>query len=142
MIKKLRERIGERGSAAVELAISLPVLLTVTAGVLEFGQAFQLRQNLVQAATEAARAGSALTCPRPTYSEARAAADTALQSAGLDPSLARVSLTNTGGAPGSEMNVVVAYDAQLPMLGRLLHLRNVAANGSFEVSVEIAAENE
>jgi Flp pilus assembly protein TadG len=142
MMRKLRERIGERGSAAVELAMSLPVLLTVTAGVIEFGQAFQLRHNLVQAATEAARAGSALTCPRPTESEARDAAGTALESAGLEPSLARISLTNTGGAPGSEMNVVVAYDAHLPMLGRFLHLRNIGSDGSFEVSVEIAAENE
>ena len=142
MIRKLRERLGERGSAAIELSLSLPVFFTVTAGVLEFGQAFHLRQNLVHAASETARAGAQLTCPRPTSAEAIAAGKEALLSAGYDPALARFDLSNTGGEPGTDMTVRLEYDTYMPMLAKVLHLTKLGADGKFEVRVEVAAENE
>lgn len=142
MLRAIRKRMGERGSAALELTLSMPVLFSVTAGVIEFGHAFQVRQNLVSAAAEAARAGSQLTCPRPTDAEARAAAFTALADAGLEPDNARLGLTNTGGEPGTDMRVTLAYDIYMPMLSKILHLANLGVDGRFEVSVEVAAENE
>jgi Flp pilus assembly protein TadG len=142
MLRAMRNRMGERGSAALEFALTMPVFLMVTAGVIEFGHAFQVRQNLVNAASEAARAGSQLTCPRPSDGEASAAAFASLSDAGLDPSLARIDLSNTGGDPGTDMSVTLAYDVYLPMLSNILHLTNLGPGGRLEVSVEVEAENE
>jgi Flp pilus assembly protein TadG len=142
MLRSIRNRLGERGSAAMELSMSLPVILSICAGVIEFGQAFHLRQNLVTAALEAARAGSQLTCPRPTTAEAIAAAAETLEAAGLDPQLARIALTNAGGEPGTDVVVRLAYDVYMPMLANLMHLSSLGPDGRLEVSVEIAAENE
>jgi Flp pilus assembly protein TadG len=142
MFRAIRERLGERGSAALELSLTMPIVFAVSAGVIEFGQAFNLRQNLVSAASEAARAGSQLTCPRPTEAEVRAAAAATLSAAGLDPSAARIVLGNTGGAPGTDMTVSLAYDMYIPMLSKVLNLPNVGPSAVMEISVEVAAENE
>jgi hypothetical protein len=72
----------------------------------------------------------------------RAAAAATLSSAGLDPAAARIVLGNTGGEPGTDMTVSLAYDTYLPMLSKVLHLPNLGPNGRMEVSVEVAAENE
>jgi Flp pilus assembly protein TadG len=142
MLRAIRERMGERGSAALEMALSMPILLGVSAGVVEFGKALDLRQTLVSAASEAARAGTQLTCPRPTNGEVLAAVAATLDDAGLDPSIARIALTNTGGEPGTDMTVRVAYDAYLPILSKLFHLSSLGPEGRMEILVEVAAENE
>src|SRR5687767_766732 len=50
---KLRK--GERGSALIEAALTLPLLLLVSVGIFEFGRAFQTWQVLTNAAREGAR---------------------------------------------------------------------------------------
>jgi Flp pilus assembly protein TadG len=49
------KRNNERGSALVELALTLPLLLLVSVGIFEFGRAFQTWQVLTNAAREGAR---------------------------------------------------------------------------------------
>lgn len=49
-------RMRERGAAAVELAIILPLLLLIIAGVVDFGRAFFTQVVLTNAAREGARA--------------------------------------------------------------------------------------
>jgi Flp pilus assembly protein TadG len=142
MLRAMRERMGERGSATLEMALSMPLLLGVSAGVVEFGKALDLRQTLVSVASEAARAGTQLTCPRPTSTEVLAVASATLDDAGLDPSIARIALANTGGEPGTDMTVRVAYDAYLPILTKLFQLSSAGPDGRMEVVVEVAAENE
>lgn len=134
-------RKASRGSAALELSLSMPVLFGVTAGVVEFGEALVLRQQLVNAASEAARIGTQLSCPRATEAEARAAAAAALADAGLEPSLARIVLANTGGPAGTDMIVEVAYEARFPMLTTMFRLPALA-DGKLEVAVHVEAENE
>lgn len=46
---------SERGAAAVELALVLPVLLVLVLGIVEFGRAFQVQATLAAAAREGAR---------------------------------------------------------------------------------------
>lgn len=45
----------ERGAAAVEMAIVLPLLLFILIGIMEFGRAFNVQVSLTQAAREGAR---------------------------------------------------------------------------------------
>jgi Flp pilus assembly protein TadG len=46
---------GERGTALIETAMTLPLLLLVSVGIFEFGRAFQTWQILTNAAREGAR---------------------------------------------------------------------------------------
>ena len=48
-----RMRKGERGSALIEAAVTLPLLLLVSVGIFEFGRVFQTWQVLTNAAREA-----------------------------------------------------------------------------------------
>jgi TadE-like protein len=51
-VKKLQK---ERGAAAVEMAIVLPLLLMLLLGIIEFGRVFNVQISLSQAAREGAR---------------------------------------------------------------------------------------
>ena len=44
-----------RGAAAVELAVVLPLLLTLVFGIIEFGWVFMVRETLVNSSREGAR---------------------------------------------------------------------------------------
>ncbi len=48
---------GDRGAAAVELALILPVLLLLIGGIVDFGRAFFAQIIITNAASEGARAG-------------------------------------------------------------------------------------
>ena len=50
-----RRARSERGAAAVEMAIVLPVLLFVLMGLVDFGRAYNAQMQLTQAAREGAR---------------------------------------------------------------------------------------
>lgn len=45
----------ERGAAAVEMAVVLPLLLLLLIGIMEYGRAFNVQVSLTQAAREGAR---------------------------------------------------------------------------------------
>lgn len=49
-------RIARQGTAAVEFALILPILLMLVFGIIEFGRAFMVAQVLTTAAREGARA--------------------------------------------------------------------------------------
>jgi hypothetical protein len=51
-------RGGERGAALLEFALTLPLLLVVIAGIVDFGFAFQRYEVLTNAAREGARMGA------------------------------------------------------------------------------------
>ena len=72
----VRHRVlpDSRGTAVVEFAIIFPVLAMLVFGVIDFGRAFFLRNNLVSAVREGARYGATLTSP------CIAASSTAIQS--------------------------------------------------------------
>jgi hypothetical protein len=60
-----QSRPSERGSALVELALVLPLLLVVIAGIVDFGFAFQRFEVVANAAREGARLGT-----KPNYGAA------------------------------------------------------------------------
>ena len=51
----VKRKRGERGAALLEVALTLPLLLFVCVGILEFGRAYQTWQVLTNAAREGAR---------------------------------------------------------------------------------------
>ena len=61
----LRQRVRRdtRATAVVEFAIIFPVLAMLVFGVIDFGRAFFLRNNLVSAVREGARYGATLDYP-------------------------------------------------------------------------------
>ncbi len=75
------DRRAERGAAAVEFAIILPVLIVLLVGIIEFGRAFQVQATLAAAAREGVRVMA--------LEDDHAAARTAARSAGggLNPAL-------------------------------------------------------
>ena len=50
-----RRLAGDRGTALIETALTLPLLLLVSVGIFEFGRAYQTLQVLTNAAREGAR---------------------------------------------------------------------------------------
>lgn len=62
----VRARTLQRGSAAVEFALLLPVLLLLVFGVIEMSLALYNKTVITQASREAARAGIVLATPRAT----------------------------------------------------------------------------
>ncbi|GAA6527561.1 TadE/TadG family type IV pilus assembly protein [Intrasporangium sp. DVR] len=65
----MRRRIAERGAAAVEFAILLPVVLLIIGGIVDFGRFFFAKIELTNAAREGARAAVVTTgtpTPGPT----------------------------------------------------------------------------
>ena len=51
----MRHYQGERGTALIEAAVTIPLLLLVAVGIFEFGRAYQTWQVLTNAAREGAR---------------------------------------------------------------------------------------
>ena len=141
MIFRNEKKNGKRGSITMELALATPMVVTVLFGTIEFGSAFVVYQNLVAAASEAARVASQSSCPRPDAARVLAAANEILRSTGLSPDLAQIELANVGGEAGTDVVVDVSYDVQFPVLSRLLNM-TALSDGELALSVHVAAENE
>ena len=58
-MKKQNQNIGQKGAAAVEFAIVLPMLVLLVFGTIEFGLMFFNKQVVTNASREGARAGIA-----------------------------------------------------------------------------------
>lgn len=74
----------DQGAQLLEFAFALPFLVALAIGVVDFGQAYNLKHNMVNAAREAARITisnplTSLTCSSPTPCSIQAAADAAKQ---------------------------------------------------------------
>ncbi len=56
----------DKGSAAIEMAIVLPLLLAVVFGIVDFGVAFYNKTMLTKSSREGARFGAVFRTPRPS----------------------------------------------------------------------------
>ena len=148
-----RRRRAERGAALVELALCLPLLLVVIAGIVDFAFLFQRYEVITNAAREGARLGSL-----PGFTEAMirqhvrnyvkaglALSDAQMNtvmptSAGSDPSVVvsfePLTMTVSGTTvtmPG--VKVTVTYEHSFLLLGPLLAL----LNGSWGDTMDLVA---
>ena len=106
---------SQRGSAAVEFALVMPLVFVVTLGLVQVGLLARDRA-LVDAA---ARAGARAAALQPEDAAARDAAVGAAP--GIDPGALTVTVTRTG-IRGSPITVAVGYDdpIRVPFVGWLV----------------------
>jgi uncharacterized membrane protein len=105
-----------RGTALVEMAITLPVLLMLLMGIVSYGDWMLTAHSVQQAANDAARASIAGLTSSERASIAQSTMQTNLRRAGvLDPSHATLSVDDDG----STLVVRLLYDANADPL---LHL--------------------
>ena len=110
-----------RGAAVVEFAIIFPVLAMLIFGVIDFGRAFFLRNNLVAAAREGARLGAVMTYPCDgTAADLMRDRVVAYVSTfgGVAPTTAQITVTTPGGCAGgvpTDVQVGVANYAFTPI---------------------------
>jgi hypothetical protein len=80
---ELPRGMNQRGVAAVEFALLLPVLIMVLFGIIEFGIALSRQQVLDTASREGARLGIRQAVPRPTAADIQALARRVFTQAGV-----------------------------------------------------------
>ncbi len=99
----------ERGQSTLELALLLPLLVTITLLVVQIGLIARDRVAVAHAARAAAR--EAVVDPRPDVVRAAATASTSLDAAGLQVTVLR---------QGDDVAVTVVYRAptDVPLVGR------------------------
>jgi Flp pilus assembly protein TadG len=109
-MKRTKRFESERGTALIETALTLPVILLVSVGIFEFGRAYQMVHVLTNAAREGARVA---VLPGSTSDNVKARVVAYLESGQVpDPSTASVVVNpnvsisyGTGTASGSEVTV-------------------------------------
>jgi Flp pilus assembly protein TadG len=109
----MRLRRDERGTALIEMAFTLPLLLLISLGIIEFGRAFQTWQVLTNAAREGARAAVL-----PGYSDSMVSSRVQqyIQAGVLSPATSTISIQRnvsvsygSGTATGSKVTVSYPY---------------------------------
>jgi Flp pilus assembly protein TadG len=73
-MKRSSERHRDRGAAAVEFALVLPILLTLVLGIIEFSHLYNAQIVITNAAREAARTMAVTNNPATATTAARTAA--------------------------------------------------------------------
>lgn len=107
---------SRRGSNAVEFALILPILITLLAGIVEWGWTLNQQMMVVQAAREGARAG--VSTPRDDDPETAAQARVvqSLNDMGLNGSAATVTVSIVGAYPDELLQVNLALPHE-PIIG-------------------------
>jgi Flp pilus assembly protein TadG len=126
----MRRRIRSgRGQAAVELALVLPVLLTLVYVMFQFGQVYLQYQEVSAATSEGARqAANMAAVPDPGRTSTIIATVRAGTSVGNDASFDHNALTvnvSSTWAPGSAVTVTSSYPARVSILGVTLFSDNL-----------------
>ena len=116
---------SQRGTAILEVALTVPMLLLVAAGIFEFGRAYQTWQILTNAAREGARAA---VVPYAGSGQSEARARDYMESGSLsNHASAGVSVNNNasisiGGTSASATEVTITYPFQFVILQPLARL--------------------
>ena len=101
---------SQRGAAAVEFALVLPILLLLVMGIIEFGLIFNSQISLTNAAREGARVMAIHNDPAVAKSAAIAAAPSVVNPA---ISSGNITVSPSTCAAGSTVTVTIHYNATL-----------------------------
>ena len=143
----MRWRRDDRGTALIEMAFTLPLLLLISIGIIEFGRAFQTWQVLTNAAREGARVA---VLPGINDSMVTARVNEYIQAgvldAGVTPTIGIVRNTTisygTGTATGSR--VTVSYPYHFMVLNGIARLvvTNTTLGSDFTMATSATMRNE
>jgi len=120
------QRNHERGAAAVEFALVLPVLLLLVFGMLEFSRAYNVQISLTNAAREGARVMA-------IHNDATLATNAAIAAAAPSVSLTvgqvTVSPSSCSANPGATVKATITYPLSLMtgLFGASIPMRAVGA---------------
>jgi Flp pilus assembly protein TadG len=107
----------DSGQSLAEFAILLPVLMGIVIGIFEFGRAW----NIDQVVTNAAREGARLAViPSSSQTDVRAAVQSRISDAGLDPAVANIAILGMGNGTGTPAAVEVRYPYEFTFLGPII----------------------
>jgi Flp pilus assembly protein TadG len=138
---------SESGAELIEVALTLPLLLLVVLGIIEFGFVFQQYEVVTNAAREGAR-----VAVLPGYvipDDATARVNDYLNAAGLNAALATVNATTlapvlVGTNCMTPVQVTVAYPHPVPFIGGIMTYfggssGSLTLNASSTMRLEVAA---
>jgi Flp pilus assembly protein TadG len=133
---RLRART-ERGQAAVELALVVPILLTVLYVMFQFGQVYLQYQEVSAATSEGARQASNMAAVpdpgRTTTIKATVRAGTTVgNNASFDHNALVVDVASTW-SPGSTVTVTSSYPARVSILGITIFSDNLTTRRTARV---------
>jgi Flp pilus assembly protein TadG len=135
-IRKLK---CQRGGAALEFAITAPLLFAVLFGIGDFGVAMFKKEVLTNATREGARYGIVLTVPRKTTGQIDTVVQTYLTSGNITSGYTittPAACVNTG----DNLSVSVSYPYAVPVLSNLICPTCIIYSGStFPTSVTLQA---
>ncbi len=142
---RIRARLaGEQGTALLETALTLPLLLLVSVGIFEFGRAYQTWQVLTNAAREGARiavlpnqVAGAVDARVRSYLTSGQLANAANATIAVNPN-ATISLG--GGATASASLVTIGYPFQFIVLQPVARLLVSGATMGAPITLTAAAE--
>jgi Flp pilus assembly protein TadG len=123
------KRAIDRGSAAVELALVLPVLLLLVFGLIDFGRALNAQITLTQAAREGARLAALGQPSVPSRTQAAAT--------GLNQVAVTVTSCAPGAGPGANADVQVSY--QFSFVTPLGAIAGMFGGGGFGSPITLTA---
>lgn len=143
----MRLRRDDRGAALLEMAFTLPLLLLISIGILEFGRAFQTWQILTNAAREGARVA---VLPGVDDAMVTARVQQYVQAGVLDPSVTttvtiqRNATISYGSGTASGSKVIVSYPFKFMVLKGVAKLvaSNTTLGSDFTMAASATMRNE
>lgn len=131
---------SDRGQALAEFALTVPVLLFLVLGIIEFGRAWSQQQAITDAAREGARL-AVVVDPTVTAATVVTRVKSALRRAAVD-STATVTLTGTFRSTGTPMTVSVSAPYRFVFLAPIVNLFGGAQASLITLSSAVTMRNE
>ena len=119
-------KLNERGAAATEFALLLPVFLMILFGVIEFGMIMYGREVVTNAAREGARAGIVQGPPKRTAGQITTIANSYLTGTGVNQSDVTFTPVGVGLASPNTLTVTAVYNYRflIPYIPNVLGIAN------------------
>jgi Flp pilus assembly protein TadG len=99
----------ERGAAAVEFGILLPLLMLILFGIIEFGMIMYSREVITNASREGARTGIVQATVKPTVGDIQTMVTNYLTGTGVDPNAVTINVAGAGLTAPNTLTVTVNY---------------------------------